>query len=77
MSTNTSFIAAPKLLEQVRGKIQLKHYSIHTEQSYTGWIKRYILFHGKRHPNEIGTEEALRGESVSCLRRISNSGRYR
>ena len=38
---------APKLLDQVRGKIRLKHYSVRTEQAYVDWIKRFILFHGK------------------------------
>lgn len=47
----------PRLLDQVRGVIRLKHYSIRTEQSYLGWIKRYILFHKKRHPREMGGEE--------------------
>ena len=48
---------SPKLLDQVRDKLRVKHYSIRTEQAYTGWIKRYILFHGKRHPKEMGAEE--------------------
>ena len=48
---------SPKLLDQVRDKLRVKHYSIRTEQSYTDWIKRYILFHGKRHPNEMGAED--------------------
>jgi hypothetical protein len=39
--------AAPKLFDQVRGKIRLKHYSIRTEQAYTDWIKRYILHFDK------------------------------
>jgi integron integrase len=47
----------PKLLEQVRHKIRLKHYSIRTEQSYVAWIRRFILFHDKRHPAEMGTAE--------------------
>jgi integron integrase len=47
----------PKLLDQVRDKCRVKHYSIRTEYSYTAWIKRYILFHGKRHPNEMGAED--------------------
>ena len=47
----------PKLLDQVRNKLRVKHYSIRTEQSYTDWIKRFILFHGKRHPNELGGED--------------------
>jgi integron integrase len=48
----------PKLLDQVRDKIRLKHYSIRTEQAYTDWIKRYILHFGKRHPREMGAPEA-------------------
>ena len=36
-----------RLLDQVRDRIRYKHYSIHTEQTYVGWIKRYIYFHGK------------------------------
>lgn len=46
-----------KLLDQVRGKIRLKHYSIRTEQAYTDWVKRFILHHGKRHPAEMGAAE--------------------
>jgi len=43
----------PKLLEQVRNAIRMKHYSIRTEDAYVDWIRRYILFHGKRHPREL------------------------
>ncbi len=46
------------LLERVRLKIRLKHYSLRTEQAYLDWIKRFILFHGKRHPVEMGAGEA-------------------
>jgi integron integrase len=46
-----------KLLDQVRGAIQRKHYSLSTEQTYVSWIKRYILFHKKRHPKEMGSAE--------------------
>jgi len=46
-----------KLLDQVRDAIRLKHYSIRTEQSYVAWIKRYILFHHKRHPRDMGSAE--------------------
>ncbi len=48
---------AKKLLDQVREVIQLKHYSRKTEKSYVGWIKRFILFHSKRHPREMGKAE--------------------
>jgi integron integrase len=46
-----------KLLDQVRDTIRLKHYSYRTEESYVQWIRRYILFHGKRHPLEMGSAE--------------------
>ena len=54
---NTSNNEQPKLLEQVRGKIRLKHYSIRTEQAYLDWIKRFILHFNKRHPSEMGAVE--------------------
>lgn len=46
-----------KLLDQVRDQLRLKHYSLKTEQAYISWIKRFILFHNKRHPNEMGEQE--------------------
>lgn len=47
----------PKLLDQVRSEIRKRHYSLRTEQSYVQWIKRFILFHGKRHPRGMGAPE--------------------
>jgi hypothetical protein len=46
-----------KLLDRVRDAIRVKHYSYRTEQTYVQWIRRYILFHNKRHPNEMGVPE--------------------
>jgi site-specific recombinase XerD len=46
-----------KLLDQVRRKIRLKGYSIRTEKTYVEWIRRFILFHDKRHPKEMGKAE--------------------
>lgn len=46
-----------KLLDQVRDATQLKHYSYRTEATYVQWIRRYILFHNKRHPIEMGRVE--------------------
>lgn len=46
-----------KLLDQVRGTIRTKHYSYRTEQTYVEWIKRFILFHKKRHPKDMGVDE--------------------
>ncbi len=48
---------APKLLDRVRERIRFKHYSIRTEDSYVQWVRRFILFHGKRHPAEMGAVE--------------------
>ncbi|MHB0887753.1 phage integrase N-terminal SAM-like domain-containing protein [Acidithiobacillus sp.] len=46
-------LAKPKLLDQVRDRIRAKQSSLRTEEAYLGWIKRFILFHGKRHPDEL------------------------
>lgn len=54
---STSPPPAPRLLEVVRARIRLKHYSIRTERAYLGWIRRYIIFHGKRHPRDMGKQE--------------------
>ena len=43
----------PRLMDQVRERLRVKHYSIRTEQVYMDWIKRFILFHGKRHPRNL------------------------
>jgi len=47
----------PKLLERVSESIRLKPYSIRTEQTYVDWIKRYILFHQKRHSDTMNVPE--------------------
>lgn len=46
-----------KLLDVARDVLRRKHYSIRTEEAYTGWMLRYILFHNKRHPKDMRTEE--------------------
>ncbi len=55
----------PKLLDQVRNSLRQRNYSYRTEQTYIGWIKRFILFHKKRHPKEMGEEEI--GEFLTYL----------
>jgi len=47
----------PKLLDKVRTELRSKHYSRKTETAYTNWIKRFIFFHNKRHPKDMGAEE--------------------
>ncbi len=46
-----------KLLDKVKVRIRLKGYSIRTEKSYVSWIRRFIIFHNKRHPTELGKTE--------------------
>lgn len=47
----------PRLLDQVREQIRVRHYSIRTEEAYVDWCRRFILWHGKRHPREMGAAE--------------------
>jgi integrase len=47
----------PKLLDQYRNALRIKHYSPRTEDTYLQWVKNFILFHGKRHPKEMGVPE--------------------
>ena len=48
---------APRLLDQLREAIRLRHYSRRTEKAYVGWVRRFVLFHDKRHPKEMGKAE--------------------
>lgn len=55
-----TYSGGPRLLDRVRHAIRARHYSRRTEKAYVGWIKRYIFFHGKRHPAEMGAAEISR-----------------
>src|SRR6185437_3763417 len=46
----------PRLLDQMRENIRLRHYSLRTERSYMDWVRRYVRFHGLKHPRELGAE---------------------
>ncbi|MEK0360923.1 integron integrase [Pseudomonas sp. CBC3] len=59
----------PRLLDQVREQIRLKHYSIRTERVYCEWVKRYIRFHGYRHPVDMGAPEVEAFLSDLAVRR--------
>jgi Phage integrase, N-terminal SAM-like domain len=48
---------AKKLLDQMRDALRTKHYAYRTEETYLDWVRRYILFHKKRHPGEMGAPE--------------------
>src|SRR3990172_5335609 len=47
-----------KLLDQARRRLRVRHYSARTEEAYVQWIKRYVRFHGLRHPGDLGAAEA-------------------
>ena len=47
----------PRLLDRVRAAARVRHLSQRTERAYSDWIRRYILFHRKRHPEEMGADE--------------------
>ncbi len=47
----------PRLLDRLREKIRLKHYSLRTEEAYADWVRRFIFYHGRRHPREMGAAE--------------------
>jgi hypothetical protein len=46
-----------KLLDHMRNVMRLKHLSLRTEEAYVSWVKRFILFHYKRHPSEMGADD--------------------
>ena len=47
----------PQLLDRVREAVRVRHYSRRTEEAYVTWIRRFILFHGKKHPSQMGSDE--------------------
>ncbi len=68
----------PRLLDQVRQAIRTRHYSPRTEETYVGWIKRFIFYHNKRHPAEISLfvrESCITGSSRSS--RLSRSSGFK
>src|ERR1017187_10366029 len=65
-----SVIKPKRLLECVRDVMRLKHYSLRTEGTYCDWIKRFIRFHGMRHPAEMAELEV--GEFLTDLARVEN-----
>ncbi len=66
--------AKPRLLDRVRDALRARHYSARTEEAYVGWIRRYILFHRKRHPAEMGAAEITRFLTwLAVERRVSAS----
>lgn len=62
----------PRLLDRVRQELRLRHYSARTEAAYVHWIRRFVLFHGKRHPAGLGAPEIVAFLSdLACERRVA------
>lgn len=70
MSPDSQDRTSPRLLDQVRELIRIRHYSIRTEQAYVQWIKRFILFHDKRHPLALGADEVTLVRHASARIRL-------
>jgi len=60
---------SPRLLDRVRSTLRARHYSIRTEEAYVAWIRRFILHHGKRHPQDMGAPEVVEFLTHLALRR--------
>ena len=56
-------------IQKVADAIRTRHYSLRTEQTYTDWVKRFILFHGKRHPMDMGEQEVAEFLTYLAVRR--------
>ena len=61
---------APRLLEQVRRAVRARQYSPRTAEAYTGWVRRYVLYHGKRHPDQLDGRHV-----AGFLAHLANDGR--
>jgi len=59
-------------MEQMRAAIRARHYSIRTEETYLSWVKRFILFHGKRHPRDMGAQEVQQFYRISPSKAMSH-----
>ena len=57
MNNTTKAEQQPKLLDQLRRAVRVRHYSIRTEHTYVDWVYRFVMFHNKRHPREMGPLE--------------------
>lgn len=73
-ATRQAVAATPQLLDQVRQAIRTRHYSYRTEEAYVEWIRRFLLFHDKRHPAEMGAVEVSRFLTALAMeRRVASS----
>jgi integron integrase len=62
--------SAPRLLDRVRAATRSRHFSVRTEKAYTFWVRKFVIFHGKRHPMEMGS-----GEVAAFLTHLATAGK--
>ena len=80
MEPNVVSQDSPKLLDRMRAEIRVRHYSIRTEETYLDWARRFILYHNKQHPKDMGADEVQAFLSYLALERnvsSSTQGAYR
>ncbi|HJW09333.1 MAG TPA: integron integrase [Holophagaceae bacterium] len=74
MSDDALLSRPPRLLDQLRSEIRVRHLSLSTEEAYAEWVRRFILFHGKRHPKDMGVKEVEAFLShLAVARKVSGS----
>jgi integron integrase len=74
MSDDARTLRPPRLLDQLRSEIRVRHLSLSTEEAYADWVRRFILFHGKRHPRDMGVKEVEAFLShLAVARKVSGS----
>ena len=72
--SDASAAAGPKLLDRVRQAMRTRHLSRRTEGAYVGWIRRYVVFHGKQHPSTMGAPQVAKFLSwLATQRKVSAS----
>lgn len=63
-------MSSSRLMDGVRSALRMHHYSLRTEESCLYWVRRYILFHGKRHPEDRGKEEITDYSAIRLQKRV-------
>src|SRR5262245_19742124 len=71
--TATAPPRVPRLLDRVREAVRVRHYSRRTERAYVGWVRRFVVWSGKRHPDQMGADDVRRFLTSLANGRVSAS----
>ena len=69
-------MSSPRLPDQVRGRLRVKHYSMRTEDTYLQWIRRFVFFHGKKHPRELSEGRTKSGLQPVLYRKPGHAAEF-